>query len=83
MWKKKTIYKVLNEFLFSACANVILANSQFTRATIAKAFSLINNERVKVLYPGVHLERYDADYDINVEIFICFCFQKCFKNNQK
>lgn len=44
----------------TAAADVIFANSDFTRRTVAAEFRSIDAARVHVLYPGVNLARYDA-----------------------
>jgi alpha-1,3/alpha-1,6-mannosyltransferase len=51
----------------TAAADVIFANSDFTRRTVAREFRSIDAARVHVLYPGVNLARYDAPVaDANV-----------------
>ncbi len=51
----------------TAAADVIFANSEFTRRTVAREFRSIDAARVHVLYPGVNLARYDAPVtDANV-----------------
>jgi alpha-1,3/alpha-1,6-mannosyltransferase len=44
----------------TAAADVILANSEFTRTTTAAEFPSLAIDRIRVLYPGVNLDRYDV-----------------------
>jgi alpha-1,3/alpha-1,6-mannosyltransferase len=49
----------------TAAADVIFANSEFTRTTTATEFRSIAIDRIRVLYPGVNLERYDAPANLD------------------
>jgi alpha-1,3/alpha-1,6-mannosyltransferase len=49
----------------TAAADVIFANSAFTRATTLAEFRSIDAARLRVLYPGVNLERYDLPANLD------------------
>jgi glycosyltransferase involved in cell wall biosynthesis len=53
---------ILNRYLFRKVLTGIMANSQETRRTIlANNFSLVPEEKIKVIYNGVSLSRYQRD----------------------
>jgi len=53
--------RVAKDFLFSDCADVLLANSEFTANVFESFFSI--SRRPRVVYPGINLNAYEALVD--------------------
>ncbi|KAG7394355.1 Alpha-1,3-mannosyltransferase-like protein [Phytophthora boehmeriae] len=67
-WKK--LYRMPLDYLeeiTTACSDLIVVNSKFTRGVFRDVFSSLQQKELGVLYPPVDVKAYEATADVNVE----------------